>query len=82
MFSCADLPLAAKILSIFSSTKKRKFVKTINACTESTYLLLEALKNIPSRDTIPLRQSNKVNFKKCVCKEKRIKSTNVQMENE
>jgi hypothetical protein len=37
----------AKTLSlIFSSTKKQKIVTTISACTESTYLLLEAIKTI------------------------------------
>ncbi len=31
---------------MFSSTKKRKVVKTIRTCTESTYLLLYAFKKI------------------------------------
>ncbi len=43
---------------IFSSTKKQKIVKTISACTESTYLLCnKPLKNYSSRDTILLAMS-------------------------
>ncbi len=31
---------------IFHQLKKQKVVKTISACTESTYLLLQSLKHI------------------------------------
>ncbi len=41
----------AKSLSFLST--KNKNLKTIRACTESTYLLLYALKKYSSHDTIP-----------------------------
>jgi hypothetical protein len=39
---------------IYSLTKKQKLVQSVSACTESTYLLLEALKKYTSCGTIPL----------------------------
>ncbi len=47
----------------FSSTKKQKIVKTIRACTESTYFYHQTSKKYLARDTIPLKGGNTIDEK-------------------
>jgi hypothetical protein len=51
--------LAKTLRLIISSTRKQKILHTIGICTESTYLILLAFKNLSSRDTITLKKQQK-----------------------